>query len=298
MVAKILQPFSSGIGIGNVQLPKEGPKAVPFQADFSIAAQYAIDLQYLFAQTLMSMVQVVWVDNSANAAEVSLFVSATQQTINVPANFQGYFPILSPTQGQMLVTGSVGHVVLILINVPMSSLGGWSPSAAPSPHFLFDVAGNLKTADQGLAPIIDPVLGLLTRSSGGGGGGTLDSVYLGSNVSTVNEKQIIAWTAADFTLTITGLRVVMLGDCAPGGGAGIDDMQIYTKNGVVLKTTLASLSFYVPAAAPLQDRILMEDYSLQLPCDASSDNLNFTVHFATGGTGVTVDAWGHFTPVA
>lgn len=297
MVAKVLTPFSSGIAIGNASLPKEGPKAVPFQANFGAAPQYAIDLQYIFAQTLMSMVQTVWVDNSANVTEVSIFVSATQQTLNIPANFQGYFPILSPTQGQMLVSGSAGNVVVILINVPMSALGGWSPTSVPAPHFLFDINGNLKTADQNLAPIIDPVLGLLTRSTGGGGGALNSTFMCDVTWNDGNQHDLFTWTNTSFHFIMTGLRLVMHNGTTVGGGA-FRRPRVYFDSGSTPVQTVFETQVFVDAVSVGHDLVIIEEYSLQIPINTSANfgEVQDQTFSGVTGSGWGIQIWGDLAP--
>jgi hypothetical protein len=293
-----LAPFAgSAIGVGNAAIPKEGPKAVPYQVDFTARPAYSIDLQFLFQQQLLSIIQVIWVDNSASATETEIFVSATQQAVKVPANYQGYFPILSPAQGQMVISGGTGPVVVILINVPMTALGGWSPGSVAAPHFLFDNAGNLKTADQGLAPIIDPTLGLLVRSSGGGGGGLLNSVLLCDlTTNDGNQHDLFNWDNTTLKLTITGARLSLLGGTTAGA---LRKPRIYFDSGSSPVQTIFDSNVWVPTTTPDHDIILLEEYNLNVPINTTANYGEFTgdVGFSgVTGSGWCVQLWGAYSP--
>src|ERR1700733_3178209 len=147
-VTPVSNNLANAIAIGNAVNPKEGPKAVPYNLDFSVQTAYSINILYLYQQNIISVIQVLYVDNSANADSVQVLVSQTSQRIIVPAGDQGYFPVLCPTNGVITVSSGGGvQVPLCLINVPMQCLT-WQPSGGAGANFQFDPAGNLKTADQ------------------------------------------------------------------------------------------------------------------------------------------------------
>ena len=55
-------------------IPREGPKAVPLPFDFTAYASQSVDLLDLQQRGLISAVQAVFVDNSANSAALVIFV--------------------------------------------------------------------------------------------------------------------------------------------------------------------------------------------------------------------------------
>ena len=84
----------NGISFGTV--PCNGPRAVPFKANFNLASQY--DFNFTAAQQggQIDSVQTVYVDNSANTAALTLTIDGTQQSIVIPPNSCAYLPIVAP----------------------------------------------------------------------------------------------------------------------------------------------------------------------------------------------------------
>ena len=107
----------------NAQIPKEGPKAVPLTADFSAHSSYDINFLLTMAQQFMSIIQGVYVDNSANGHEVSITVGTINQLVKCPANSQGYFPLFVPKNAVITVSdpsgASTSKVAFIFYNIPM-----------------------------------------------------------------------------------------------------------------------------------------------------------------------------------
>lgn len=119
-------PILSAAGLSTQQLqrtlgmPEGGPKCVPIRLDFSVAPSYSLDYSNQTQLGYLDMCQTVWVDNYGNAQVLSISVPGTQQTIQVPAGAQGYFPILCPNPIR-LVFSSTGTTVqqVTLLNFPV-----------------------------------------------------------------------------------------------------------------------------------------------------------------------------------
>lgn len=107
--------------VKGLAVPAEGPRAVPLTLDFSAAAQYTLNLQNTQARDYISMVQAVYLDNSANASPLTVTFPASGQSITIAPNRQGYFSVLCPNPAQ-LVFSSAGTVLCtaILLNFPVT----------------------------------------------------------------------------------------------------------------------------------------------------------------------------------
>jgi hypothetical protein len=121
------------VPIFNATIPPEGPKALSCQAKFTPSnTTFNIDFTLVQSQKKMSVVQGVFVDNSANASPVLIASSTLSQSIVFPAFSQGYIPLLSPKPTQFVVTNQNGGTALvgfIFLNVPVPALI-WSSGQA------------------------------------------------------------------------------------------------------------------------------------------------------------------------
>ena len=167
-------PINQGTKVGNQTLPPEGPKSIPYRLDFSAQSAYLISLQYLFAQSLISNVQGVYVDNSTNTQPTTVYVDNTQQEIDVPPGAQMYVPLVLTANSQITIASQGSAAVTAkLFNFPMP-FGVWYPNQTASKN-LYDNLGNLQVSDTNLAPLVDPVYGLkvdVTKTVGGTAGNT------------------------------------------------------------------------------------------------------------------------------
>ena len=127
-----------------------------------------VDLTPLVQAGTITNAQAIFVDNAANSAGVSI-AAASGQTLIVPPQSQGIFPLLlSNGSPKFTVTGS-GSVTLLVLNVPMP-FGAWGVGGSPA---LTVTSGNLQVADTALdsavsngAIITAPRAGALTSGSG------------------------------------------------------------------------------------------------------------------------------------
>lgn len=108
--------------VNGQMVPPEGSRAVPLTLDFTATTEYILDLQNFIARNLISMVQAVFVDNSANASPFLLNIPNSGQTLVIPSNSQAYLSVLAPnpayfdfqTQGGVLVP-------VTLLNYPVTN---------------------------------------------------------------------------------------------------------------------------------------------------------------------------------
>ena len=215
-------PFNlAGIRVGNATIPKEGPKAIPVALDFTAQSSYTIDVSSLYAQGVLSIIQVIYVDAADGTGDFIFNISGTAQRLKIQAGSQGYYPVLSPANGLITVSGAgVGQI--FLINVPMSVLTWLNEGEGGT--FAFDNAGNLKTADQGLAGLITPD-GLKVAESGGGGSGTPSYLIADTLINSGNSFFTTPAAPAGDILYITYLSAWLTGDACKAA-AGEADLKI------------------------------------------------------------------------
>lgn len=118
--------------VGFGYYPPEGSRVVSAQYNFSAQLAYAEDLSQLVARGVETSIQSVWIDNSQNSFVVTLVVTGSQQTIIVPPNTVGMYPVFftgspgfyiaSAGANNNDVTGFVTPAVtrVLLLNVPAS----------------------------------------------------------------------------------------------------------------------------------------------------------------------------------
>src|ERR1017187_8765065 len=107
--------------IYNALVPPEGPRMVPYVADFPTAAIFEVDFTMTMQQQRMTVVQSVFIDARNATASVSLSVEGTQLVIELEAGDQGFFPLLVPKTGAkfLISSSSTAPVTIIFINVPV-----------------------------------------------------------------------------------------------------------------------------------------------------------------------------------
>jgi hypothetical protein len=110
--------------VSNGLVPDDGRRAIPITLDFTGAdiTQYIFDYQNMQSRGFMSMVQTVYVDNSANSNALVITVGGTGQQIQAPPNTQGYYPVLcsNPIRFVFSSPANSSLVTVQLINVAIS----------------------------------------------------------------------------------------------------------------------------------------------------------------------------------
>jgi hypothetical protein len=104
--------YSFGTSNGNI--PKEGPRVIPVNLDFSAQATYNVDLTTAEANGLIKTVQSIFFDNSQNAATLTIICNGSGQHIVLPANSQGTLPILQKAPSQFTISCAGGALAQIL----------------------------------------------------------------------------------------------------------------------------------------------------------------------------------------
>jgi len=231
--------------IFNALIPKEGPKVVPFNFDFTVNASYDIDLQNQQTRGFITMVQTIWIDNSLNDQPLTIVFSVVGQKVKAPPRWQGYFPVMviNPPRFTVSSVGSTGSAQIGLMNVPFPA-AAWASEQATG---TFDADGNMLVSDLLLdgaisggqvqtAPFVmsqnDERIPLLNASQ-----------FLSGNKNTAGNTVILAAGGAAANFFVSSIDLALTGD-ASLAVAGNLDISL-TQSGVAFFTKSVTL----PAAA-------------------------------------------------
>lgn len=113
----------------NGMAPTEGPKALTINFDLSETGSMSDDLLLENTNGVIQFVQTVYVDNSLNPNDLTIYFPITRQKLVIPATAQGNWPVFSPDQTQFTVSTTPTENAkgsLIFLNVPMP-LTTWGP---------------------------------------------------------------------------------------------------------------------------------------------------------------------------
>lgn len=112
--------------------PAEGPMVVPVPIDFTAQTSYILDITYIQQQARISMLQTLYIDNSANTQPLYLILSTTNQTVKIPANSEAYMPLVfSNKLAVTLATTGALVVYVAALNVAMNA-AVWSTNNPPT----------------------------------------------------------------------------------------------------------------------------------------------------------------------
>lgn len=108
--------------VNGQMVPPEGSRAVPINLDFTSNVTYSLDLQNFIARNLISMVQAIFVDNSANASQLQIKMPNSGQMLVVPPNSQAYLAMLAPNPASFSFVSMGGVLVpILLLNFPVTN---------------------------------------------------------------------------------------------------------------------------------------------------------------------------------
>lgn len=163
--------------IGFGYYPAEGSRCISTQYSWASQLGYFEDLTAAVAMGVETTIQSVIIDNSSNAATVTLLVQGSGQVLTVPGGQQGAFPLLftGTPQFQITTTATAPTSVtrLYLLNVPINAAGTWgAPTVA---------AGGVPAIAPGTGAVSVPgglSLGGATTSPPSYANGTLDALSL------------------------------------------------------------------------------------------------------------------------
>ncbi len=99
------------------ELPCEGGFTINQKIDFSINASQDIDFSQI--QSIGShwaSTQTIYVDNSANGSTITITINGTLQTLVIPKNSCGYYPVLCNNPPKMNFNSAGGVVNVNFVN--------------------------------------------------------------------------------------------------------------------------------------------------------------------------------------
>jgi len=101
--------------------PASGPKFVGLSAVLTSGAlTQSFDLVAEQADDVIEYIQSIYIDNSANAQPVAFTFGTSNQKVQIPANSQGYLPVLCPNPPHFTVSATAaGTVNFLLLNNPV-----------------------------------------------------------------------------------------------------------------------------------------------------------------------------------
>lgn len=129
----------------------EGRKSITTQIDFSLGLTFQLDLTAIENQQFVRSIQTIYCDNSGNPNPVTITMGVTLQSIVIPRNSCAYIPLLLPVPSVIKFVSTQPVIVKVqLLNFFLPPYV-WSAFGAANQY---DLNGNLKTADQNLAPLV------------------------------------------------------------------------------------------------------------------------------------------------
>ena len=114
--------MQSAFKIHNGLAPKQGPKALRLELDFSTSAVVEVDLFKEQEQEQIDFFQSVWADCSLFPSRIDIEIQGLPQTLKIPTLSQGMHPILcgGVFRARFTAVGGVTPIMptFILLNVP------------------------------------------------------------------------------------------------------------------------------------------------------------------------------------
>jgi len=284
-----MQPTTANsvLGVFNAMVPKEGPKCIPLQVNFSQGNSQRVDLTTQQQQGKISFFQSIFVDNSQNSVAIQIENPTAQCTLIVPPSSQGILPLFLGNPPYLNVTTSTDLIIpIFLFNVPLPAQV-WS--VAGEGGFTFDGA-NLLVSDTALEALIANLGGgnalnvnvVHSVSGGGGGAGANNAANILSVSSGGGGDYDYGTNSGDGNyLYVTGLNILVTGDAAQTGGAGRAFIEIiFASNGEVVWEG----ECYIPVAA--LNGAGQTLVSISFPSPLKSPNIGDELKFSSGGTGL------------
>lgn len=137
MSINLNQNVTQFYSVQGLHVPCEGPRAIPLSLDFTLTAEYDLNLQNVQARNFVSEIQAIYVDNSANLATLNINAPNTGQVIAILPGEQGYVNILTPNPVIMSFTCTgttlalAGKAKVYLLNYPVTN-AIWSGASIPA----------------------------------------------------------------------------------------------------------------------------------------------------------------------
>lgn len=120
-----MQPLNQNyvdISVSNQKVPCDGPKSFHLRIPFDQVDAWSVDLTLTVQQGRVEEIQGIYVDTHDLADDLIIRMPRTQQRVIIPAQKQGYIPLLIAEPfvlefSSQAANGSIAYVQLL--NVPM-----------------------------------------------------------------------------------------------------------------------------------------------------------------------------------
>jgi len=164
MAVNLDQQVQSYLSVQAQTVPLEGPRAIPLRLDFSVAAEFSLNMQNIQSRGFMSMVQAMWVDNSQGVTVLEINFPNTGQTIQIPIGGQGYVNVLCPNPATMSFSSTGTQVCVVhLLNYPVTNAiwffengGGGLAYTGAAPIVVTGTVISVETATTGNLGVVEP----------------------------------------------------------------------------------------------------------------------------------------------
>ena len=267
-----VSPPVQSAGVSNGNVPKTS-RVYGFTLNLVSGIAQSFDLRPLRNLNQIKEVQGIFIDNSANALPASVTASVAQ-TIVVPPQSQGVYPLYLSADDVLILTGS-GTVRYILFNFPTPA-ANWSAASTGLPV----VGGLVQTQDVALdAAIQNGALNAGVALYGNGDaiqhkrGGIAYNGELSAAATTV----IVAGSPSAF---ISSVHLALSPDATLAAAGIVTVTAAFTNAG-----TIFSRKVYVPLAATNSVVPVIDVDGLSLIGTLGGDSFSITLStaFATGG---------------
>jgi hypothetical protein len=262
----------------NALVPKEGPRVVPAQFDFTAASSYAVDLSNVQQRGYLSLVQTLFIYNPGTVPVTVTFDVAGQQIV-FPPQSEGYVSVLvtNPPKCTVESTGGASNVGVFFINVPVSQ-NIWPIVTYIPPT----TAGLLQVQDTILESIVSGGFANVIGNRVANNDGVkpiMQASVIANGTKNTTGNTLVHTAAAGLQLFISQLDLKLSGDAtlaAPG------TLTIQLRE---TATVIAQWGITLPAAAGTLDVIPVahfENLGFIGGTAAAQLNLNFSAALATG----------------
>jgi hypothetical protein len=218
----------------NARIPKEGPKALSLLCPFTASnTSFVVDFSITMTQGFISMIQGVFVDNSANPDILQIQQSSLGINIQFPANSQGYIPLLVPNPATLTVA-SLGQVsvYMVFLNVPVPALI-WSTETGGG--------------GSDVTIVSSPTFGAVTPGVAGTKSDLVGGIYESGGVTLTNGQQAAVQMDSVGNVKVTDYvsGSITTNQTTVGSGSASHLISAGTQHGALIINTSATVTVYL-----------------------------------------------------
>lgn len=145
MATQILGKQHAPHKVYNCAVPQKGSQVVSLNLDLSANTISIVDFTLSEFAGAIEFIQSLYIDNSLNAASLSVQCDITNQIITIPHNSQAYVPVLVSERAKFTFSTSGGVVVPVcFLNCP-SPLAIWDTGNGTAVDLTVNIVGNAAT---------------------------------------------------------------------------------------------------------------------------------------------------------